>query len=891
MIKIIDPASFAFHEPVAMLVELHSRGPDKDWMTKRAALFTKEIAALRPEPGHSFIHLTSLGAGETYSCFPGNTEVRMADGSLRKIMDIKVGEKVVNRWGKPDEVLSCFVRPYKGSFVSLAVAGMLDAVQTTPNHKFFVIPKEQVECHIDKADHCKPGTFRNNGVCSRRTCPRTHLRFAPEMRSAENLRAEDYVLQVIPDCGIGARTWEWSVPMARLLGYFLAEGSFIKTKTGEAQRYCSGMSFAFGETEAATLVADLKMCAEQLRTHYGKVSVSGPYFHKGAAVVQVRSLSLTTRVRQAVGEYSYGKQLNGEVYWQSPENLKHLVACWFDGDGTHPQYLRPNGYEENRYTGGTVSRRLALDLQWLLGRLNAPAAVCLATEAGERIITGTIPSKTRDLYHISFSNAVGEFMAGISTKHRSVPPLQEKAHSFIWNGFVCRPIRSIEHMDVNETVYNLEVADDHTYTVGNGLVVSNCNRNGDYFNEAPTKFPLPFPKDASVRELDLVAGLVNTHPTFLQGHVFKHHRNDNPAGAIGKIAAQAYNHDMHRGELIIKVPHGREWDADLQKIASGGQVPFSMATRVPYDYCSGCGNRARSRAEYCEHLRDHLTDIIKTGHQIFAVNDEGSFFDISKVFKPADRIAWSFRKVASILAQGGAALAEEYGLRDDPTLPAVRSRRQHQKMALARKLGAIEKHIEAMSVPDERLQHLSAAVPSHGLGDGELRDLRQGDLSGVLRELGDSKIALSLPDFVKLVRGPDASQAEVPEASELVPHLLSKLSESRGSEDLAGDGSYDAGDELVPPCVGQAVQRLAEDMSLAHGPAVRRVSLTIIRGGPLEKSSQAPGKTLKTAAEDPRAGLLANEYVKYLLSFRDRAGEDPQGNLDWLTVLSSRSTI
>ena len=162
----------------------------------------------------------------------------------------------------------------------------------------------------------------------------------------------------------------------------------------------------------------------------------------------------------------------------------------------------------------------------------------------------------------------------------------------------------------------------HMTSLGAGETYS-TNRNGDYFNEAPTKFPLPFPKDASVRELDLVAGLVNTHPTFLQGHVFKHHRNDNPAGAIGKIAAQAYNHDMHRGELIIKVPHGREWDADLQKIASGGQVPFSMAVRVPTDFCSSCGNRARSRAEYCEHLRDHLTDIIKTGHQIFAVNDEG----------------------------------------------------------------------------------------------------------------------------------------------------------------------------------------------------------------------------------------------------------------------------
>lgn len=63
--------------------------------------------------------------------------------------------------------------------------------------------------------------------------------------------------------------------------------------------------------------------------------------------------------------------------------------------------------------------------------------------------------------------------------------------------------------------------------------------------------------------------------------------------------------------------------------------------RVPYDVCSCCGNQATSPRDYCEHLKSGsmLQYQPEFKKYAFAVNDKPTFFDISVVGKPADRIA------------------------------------------------------------------------------------------------------------------------------------------------------------------------------------------------------------------------------------------------------------
>lgn len=68
--------------------------------------------------------------------------------------------------------------------------------------------------------------------------------------------------------------------------------------------------------------------------------------------------------------------------------------------------------------------------------------------------------------------------------------------------------------------------------------------------------------------------------------------------------------------------------------------------RVPFDVCTICRNVARTRDEYCSHLKHDINKILPTGELVAAINDYPRFFDSSKVFVEADRSSGTLAKVA-----------------------------------------------------------------------------------------------------------------------------------------------------------------------------------------------------------------------------------------------------
>lgn len=181
------------------------------------------------------------------------------------------------------------------------------------------------------------------------------------------------------------------------------------------------------------------------------------------------------------------------------------------------------------------------------------------------------------------------------------------------------------------------------------------NRNGDAFPEWSLK-SLPPPRevlsyiDSKVRSK--IPGFMVPPPsrygscTFeTDAHVFPLHQNKDPMRSVGDVVASAYNEHMHRVELIVFVYEARAPEA-VRRIRAGDQVPFSMGAKLPFDVCSICFNAAKNRSQYCEHLRDSTNRIFPDGRKVFMYNWFPRFFDISIVRIPADRSAWSLRKVA-----------------------------------------------------------------------------------------------------------------------------------------------------------------------------------------------------------------------------------------------------
>lgn len=168
-----------------------------------------------------------------------------------------------------------------------------------------------------------------------------------------------------------------------------------------------------------------------------------------------------------------------------------------------------------------------------------------------------------------------------------------------------------------------------------------ANLNNDYFPWAGlshdhTTTPHKFP---------------HGYKTFLNAHSFAHHVNKDPAKSYGDVILSTLNHKMKRVELVVAIDHERceknGGSSTLQKIHDGEYPSTSMGCRVPYDTCSICGNHARTRAEYCDHMKLMPGKILDDGRKVFVYNDYPRFFDISFVFIGADRTSFVLEKIAN----------------------------------------------------------------------------------------------------------------------------------------------------------------------------------------------------------------------------------------------------
>lgn len=158
------------------------------------------------------------------------------------------------------------------------------------------------------------------------------------------------------------------------------------------------------------------------------------------------------------------------------------------------------------------------------------------------------------------------------------------------------------------------------------------NTNGDYFPE--TGGPV-------VRK-----GLIEKHDTFRTvAKLFKHHINKDVNKSYGHVSFSTYNNPMHRVELVVAADREKAPDI-VQRAENGERLGFSMSCRIIFDICSICGNKARTRSEYCTHIMNHLLEIQPDGKQVYMINEDPTFFDISYVLRPADKTAMLLSKVA-----------------------------------------------------------------------------------------------------------------------------------------------------------------------------------------------------------------------------------------------------
>lgn len=391
------------------------------------------------------------------------------------------------------------------------------------------------------------------------------------------------------------------------------------------------------------------------------------------------------------------------------------------------------------------------------------------------------------------------------------------------------------------------------------------------------------------------------HSTFVKyARFYRSHQNRDARKSYGIVKASAYNEPLRRIELLValngspeaaKRNGGLVADKELHKLASGQPIAVSMACRVPYDICSYCGNKARSRAEYCRApsegghckaggLHSHIGELVEVDgqlHHLHADNPTPTWFDISHVYRPADRIAYVLGELEKAAAAGqtiaGVDVAAQMGLVVPPVLlhTATKTAAERQMVTELTELAAMEAEV-ACSPFRDLLPSFHPDVQETELTPPEGYREKFGQF---LRALADRRVMLPLPHFLCVTTGLPLEKAA--ETAVLVrrylPGMFTDLLAHPDVLDTLAASSYWP-DDRAPEAYRLWAEKVAEACSLRRDDVYRRAQLGAICDG-TEMTTRLRGVE-KTAMVCPPAKRLAEQYALYQVAFLGAISSDSE---------------
>lgn len=371
----------------------------------------------------------------------------------------------------------------------------------------------------------------------------------------------------------------------------------------------------------------------------------------------------------------------------------------------------------------------------------------------------------------------------------------------------------------------------------------------------------------------------NYHQTFEKfARFYRDHANKNPAKSFGIVKASAYHEPMKRIELVCALNGSHEAadrnggliaDKEIEKLASGKDIAVSMACKIPFDICSSCGNKARTRAEYCDApeygghckaggLRRNIGRVMSDGHVLHADNPNPTFFDISHVFRPADRIAYvsgKLEKAASAAILSGAELAEQLGVTAPVTvdLSGNSSKRAELQLLALNMLAQVEAEQRNPEWTKVALASAPAVQPPL-----DVTPCTSVKIAEVLRGLADAGVVLPLRDFLSLTIK-TAGENLVSTVSKALPDIFSKLANDIDIvTKLENNAYYPA--NTAPNHVRVWAEKVAQTHSVLPQSVERRAYLAVLRNVqptdiPCEKQATGSSET-----------ALAQHYALYKIA-------------------------
>lgn len=368
------------------------------------------------------------------------------------------------------------------------------------------------------------------------------------------------------------------------------------------------------------------------------------------------------------------------------------------------------------------------------------------------------------------------------------------------------------------------------------------NRNGDGFKESELK---------------------KTYKTFeSDAHLFRGHVNKDPAKAIGHVVKSFYNDKMHRVELIVCLHDDKAPDV-AKKVRNQANVAVSMGCRIKFDTCSICGNEAANRSQYCKHAKYKMNEILPDGRVVYVDNPNPKFFDISIVWRPADRTGYMLKKVARLgadasydsLGESSAELGEKVSAL---TVLAAELQKAADMDKRVSGVAADTRNISDDDSAEAKLNKKWLEQYAHKVVDGykkvsqvDLRGLAKHDMPSVLASLASSGIFLTTPEFLDLAfirltgkAAPDGMAEKLVGAQGAILRYLAEHPET--AAEVLGTGIVPTPGETAPdPAIIEKMSGYLPSRSLSREWMLKRAyDFTDARTG---RSWSAPEKEIARA--------------------------------------------
>jgi hypothetical protein len=386
------------------------------------------------------IHDVSMG------CFPPGTRV-LTDKGYMPIENVSQDTVLIDADGQPTKIINRQVKINIDYLVSLDIEGGTH-IQSTREHPYLVFTKEQ---WANRKKRVGKGANRHYA----------YEQMKPSFVEAKDLKVGDVALFPINGWDNG---FSLSAGKARLLGYFAAEGNYLKRNGRRAE-----IEFSFCMDELGTLV---KETVELFRQEFGVEARVYERSAKNIAVVRVTSEDIADWFYTHCGEFSGQKTLSDQLVFSDRETALNLLQAWINGDGGAKNL--PNVHHTS-VCAWSKSHILLEQMSLIMHRLgikHSKYAVLNGNTLSFDKGVLQVESKGFDGKAAFFvqipSGCIDELSKGLSFQVRTA---KHKMDSVL-EGYICKPIKKIDQVWYEGAVHNFET-ESNTYIVS-GVAVHNC---------------------------------------------------------------------------------------------------------------------------------------------------------------------------------------------------------------------------------------------------------------------------------------------------------------------------------------------------------------------------------------------------------------------------------